>query len=94
MHTRRIHPRGNTDSSSMASGQEPVEIQAQPGEFLAETEEIFPHPGQKISSAVWRWFGFTKKGEGPAVKSNLEMASVICKVCRKVYKYHGKYKHF
>ena len=77
----------------MASGQQAAEIKAKPVKFLAETEEVFPHPGQKISCYVCKWFGFIKKGEYPAVKSNLEVATVVCKVCRKVYKYHGEYKH-
>ena len=76
----------------MVSGQQAAEIKAKPVKFLAETEEVFPHPGQKISCSVSKWFGFIKK-ECPAVQSNLEVATVVCKVCRKVYKYHGEYKH-
>ncbi|XP_045166018.2 E3 SUMO-protein ligase ZBED1-like [Mercenaria mercenaria] len=46
--------------------------------------EIFPFPG-KVRSTVWAYFGFEKTKQGPPIKENLNMQSVICKLCRKSY---------
>ncbi|XP_053374207.1 E3 SUMO-protein ligase ZBED1-like [Mercenaria mercenaria] len=46
--------------------------------------EIFPFPG-KVRSTVWAYFGFGKTKQGPPIKENLNMQSVICKLCRKLY---------
>lgn len=41
--------------------------------------KVYPYPGQ-TRSLVWKYFGFTKKKEGPTSKQNLDMAVVICKI--------------
>lgn len=54
--------------------------------------QIYPYPGA-TRSVVWKYFGFTKKKEGPPSKQNLDMAVVICKLCKKSYANKGKQKN-
>lgn len=54
--------------------------------------QIYPYPGA-TRSVVWKYFGFTKKKEGPPSKQNLDMAVVIYKLCRKSYVNKGKQKN-
>lgn len=54
--------------------------------------QIYPYPGA-TRSVVWKYFGFTRKKEGPPSKHNLDMAVVICKLCRKSYANKGKQKN-
>lgn len=54
--------------------------------------QIYPYPGE-TRSVVWKYFGFTKKKEGPPSKQNLDMAVFICKLCRKSYANKGKQKN-
>lgn len=54
--------------------------------------QIYPYPGA-THSVVWKYFGFTKKKEGPPSKQNLDMTVVICKLSRKSYANKGKQKN-
>ena len=50
--------------------------------------EFFSFPG-KTKSCVWDFFRFRKVWEGPANKSNLDMTTVVCKLCKKTYANKG-----
>jgi hypothetical protein len=54
-------------------------------------QEIFPYPGNTKSN-VWKYFGFLKKKEGPASKSNLDMSFAVCRLCLKKYANKGNKK--
>lgn len=56
---------------------------------MATKDELFPFPGGKARSMVWKYFGFYKVNEGPPTKENLEMNKVICKICGKGYCNNG-----
>ncbi|XP_060567575.1 E3 SUMO-protein ligase ZBED1-like [Ruditapes philippinarum] len=51
-----------------------------------EDQVLFNYPTRSI---VWKYFGFTKKGLGPAIKANLNMNTAICKLCKKSYANKG-----
>lgn len=53
--------------------------------------QIYSYPGA-TRSVLWKYFGFTKKKEGPPSKQYLDMAVVICKLCQKSYANNGKQK--
>ena len=59
---------------------------------MADESEIYPYPGV-ARSFVWKYFGFQKKKDGPPSKQNLDMDTVICKLCRKSYSNKGKLKY-
>lgn len=54
-------------------------------------DELYPHPGTKLKSDVWKYFGFQKKDKGePPYKNNLDMSKAFCKLCRKSYTNTGR----
>ena len=53
--------------------------------------ELYPYTGA-TQSKVWSFFGFRKKGDGPPCKNNLQMDSVICKLCKMSYVNKDKLK--
>ncbi|XP_069107962.1 E3 SUMO-protein ligase ZBED1-like [Argopecten irradians] len=62
---------------------------------VLENKTIYPHPGSKAKSEVWKYFGFLKMSDNlPPTKSNLNMNQAICRLCRKVYKNTGNTTNF
>lgn len=53
-------------------------------------DDLYPYPGA-TRSKVWSYFGFRKKRDGPPCKNNLQMETIICKLCKKTYAYKGKF---
>jgi len=59
--------------------------------MAAPEREIYPHPGGKTMSDVWKFFGFYKiQDDEPPLKKNLDLSQAICRVCRKIYKNTGE----
>ena len=50
----------------------------------ADKNILCKNPG-KTKSILWDYFGFRKRGDGPAVKSNLDMTTAVCRLCKKSY---------
>lgn len=55
-----------------------------------DLDDLYPYPGV-TRSKVWSYFGFRKKRDGPPCKNNLQMETIICKLCKKTYAYKGKF---
>ena len=53
-------------------------------------EKLYPYPG-KVKSRVWEYFRFRKTQKGPPIKANLDMDTVVCRLCKKTYSNHGKH---
>ncbi|XP_033746440.1 uncharacterized protein LOC117331706 [Pecten maximus] len=57
--------------------------------------EIYPNPGSKTKSDVWKFFGFYKINDNePPSKKNLDTTQAVCRLCRKIYRNTGNTTNF